>query len=120
MRPGVPTSEAREEANQLTRENAELRKANQKLRAASVLFRGGARRRPVEVTALIDKYRRRFGVELICRTLEVSASAYYRRKTGERSARSVDDERLDSRIRELHRENYECHASPLVVRGPAR
>jgi hypothetical protein len=36
----------------------------------------------------------------------VSASAYYQRKTGERSARHVEDERLLARIRELHEANY--------------
>ena len=41
------------------------------------------------MTAFIDKYRDRFGVELICRTVEVSASAYYQRATGGRSARSL-------------------------------
>jgi putative transposase len=61
------------------------------------------------VTAFIDTYRGRFGVELICRILEVSARAYYRRKTGARSARAVEDGRLTSRIRDLHRENYECY-----------
>ena len=61
------------------------------------------------MTAFIDEYRGRFGVELICRTLEVSASAYYHSKTGPRSERSVEDERLVGLIRELHRENYECY-----------
>ena len=37
------------------------------------------------MSAFIDTYRDRFGVELICRTLEVSASAYYQRATSERS-----------------------------------
>jgi putative transposase len=37
-------------------------------------------------------YRDRFGVEPICETLDVSASAYYQRRTGERSERSVEDE----------------------------
>ena len=54
----------------------------------------------------IDEHRGRFGVEPICRTLDVSASAYYRRATGERSERAVEDERLLGRIRELHAENY--------------
>jgi putative transposase len=61
------------------------------------------------VTAFIDQHRGRFGVEPICRTLDVSASAYYRRKTGERSARSVEDERLTEVIRRVHRANYECY-----------
>ena len=45
------------------------------------------------MSAFIDQQRERFGVEPICRTLDVSASAYYQRKTGERSQRAVEDER---------------------------
>ena len=54
----------------------------------------------------IDEHRGRFGVEPICRILGVSASAYYQRKTGERSERAVEDERLLERVRELHAANY--------------
>lgn len=54
----------------------------------------------------VDAYRGRFGVELICRTLGVSASAYYQRASGARSARAVADQRLLGRIRELHAANY--------------
>jgi len=61
------------------------------------------------VSAFIDKYRGRFGVELICRTLGVSASAYYQRASGERSARRSEDERLTVKIRRLFKENYECY-----------
>jgi putative transposase len=61
------------------------------------------------VSAFIDKYRGHFGVELICRTLGVSASAYYRRASGERSARRSEDERLTVKIRRLFKENYECY-----------
>jgi putative transposase len=61
------------------------------------------------VTAYIDEHRGRFGVEPICRTLGVSASAYYRRANGERSARALEDERLVGRIREVHGKNYEAY-----------
>jgi len=61
------------------------------------------------VSAFIEEYGDRFGVELVCRTLEVSASAYYQRATGERSARSREDERLTGKIRRLFKENYECY-----------
>jgi hypothetical protein len=61
------------------------------------------------VSRFIDQNRGRFGVELICGTLEVSASAYYQRKSGERSARRIEDERLTVRIAEIHRANYECY-----------
>jgi putative transposase len=63
------------------------------------------------VTAYIDAYRGRFGVEPICSVLGVSASAYYHRKTGARSQRAVDDERLLVLIRELHLANYEAYGS---------
>jgi transposase InsO family protein len=61
------------------------------------------------VSRYIDAHRGRFGVEPICLTLGVSASAYYQRKTGERSARAVEDERLLGRIRELHQANYSAY-----------
>jgi transposase len=38
VRPDLPTSEEREEIKQLKRENAELRRANEILKAASVFF----------------------------------------------------------------------------------
>jgi putative transposase len=61
------------------------------------------------VSGYIDQHRERFGVESICRTLGVSASAYYRRATGERSARTVEDERLLAVIRVTHKKNYEAY-----------
>jgi putative transposase len=58
------------------------------------------------VSSYIEEHRERFGVEPICRTLEVSASAYYERRTGRRSQRAIEDERLLERIREVHERNY--------------
>jgi putative transposase len=58
------------------------------------------------VTRYIDEHRGRFGVEPICRTLGVSASAYYQRKSGQRSERQVGDERLLERIEQLQAANY--------------
>jgi putative transposase len=58
------------------------------------------------VSRFIDEHRGRFGVEPICRTLGVSASAYYQRATGQRSNRAVEDERLVGRIRDVHAANY--------------
>ena len=54
----------------------------------------------------VVEHRGRFGVEPICRTLGVSASAYYERASGRRSLRAAEDERLLERIRELHASNY--------------
>jgi putative transposase len=61
------------------------------------------------VSAYIDEHRERFGVEPICEALGVSASAYYQRATGERSARAVEDQRLLGVIRETHQRNYEAY-----------
>ena len=57
----------------------------------------------------VDEHRGRFGVEPICRTLDVSASAYYERAGGRRSERAIEDERLLERIQELHASNYHAY-----------
>jgi len=61
------------------------------------------------VSAFVDQRRGDFGVECICRTLGVSASAYYARLSSARSARVVEDERLTAEIRKLHEKNYEAY-----------
>jgi putative transposase len=63
------------------------------------------------VSVFIEEHRERFGVEPICETLGVSASAYYQRATGQRSARQVEDERLLGVICELHERNYLAYGS---------
>jgi putative transposase len=61
------------------------------------------------VSRFVDEHRGRFGVEPICSTLGVSASAYYQRSTGERSVRAVEDEWLLGRIEAVHAVNYHCY-----------
>jgi putative transposase len=63
------------------------------------------------VSAFVDTHRERFGVEPICRALDVSASAYRQRRTGKRSRRAVEDARLLERIREIHETNYFAYGS---------
>ncbi len=60
------------------------------------------------MSAFVDTERGRFGVEPICQALDVAASAHYQRRSGRRSLRAVEDERLRGRIRELHAAN--CYA----------
>ena len=72
------------------------------------------------MSAFIDQHRERFGVEPICRTLDVSASAYYRRATGERSARELEDERLLAVIRSVHKDNYEAYGQRRVWKALVR
>ena len=61
------------------------------------------------MSRFVDEHRGRFGVEPICRTLGVSASAYYQRAIGQRSARVIADERLLERIEEVHAANYHAY-----------
>jgi len=61
------------------------------------------------VSAFIEERRSDFGVELICRTLGASASAYYERASGRRSARQIEDERLLAEIRTTHAKNYSAY-----------
>ena len=63
------------------------------------------------MSAFIEEHRARFGVEPICETLGVSASAYYERASGRRSARALEDERLLGAISELHERNYLAYGS---------
>jgi putative transposase len=72
------------------------------------------------VNAYVDQHRERFGVEPICRTLGVSASAYYHRASGERSARVVEDERLLGVIGVTHKQNYEAYGYRRMWRALER
>ena len=47
-----------------------------------------------------------FAVELTCRTLGVSRSAHYQRRSGHKSARAIGDERLLEEIRRVHAANF--------------
>lgn len=57
------------------------------------------------MSAFIDKNRERFGVEPICREIEVSASAYRARRSQPPSARVVRDAWLLEQIRRVHEES---------------
>jgi transposase InsO family protein len=54
------------------------------------------------VSAFINEHRVRFGVEPICREIEVSASAYWARKTRPPSLRAQRDEYLLGAIKRVH------------------
>jgi transposase-like protein len=69
------------------------------------VFRPRTRPAPSEVSAFVDGYRERFGVEPICREIEASASAYRARRVRPPSARAVRDEFLLTEIRRVHAES---------------
>lgn len=72
------------------------------------------------MSAFIDEGRDDLGVEPICRTLGVSASAYYHRASGARSPRTIEDERLTALIREIHAANYSAYGYRRTWKALAR
>jgi putative transposase len=72
------------------------------------------------VSAFIQERKADFGVEPICQTLGVSASAYYQRHIGPPSRRAGADERLLAQIRRVHQANYECYGSRRVWKALLR
>ncbi|MCZ6737384.1 MAG: IS3 family transposase [Actinobacteria bacterium] len=87
---GVATAEA-ERIRELERENRELRRANVILKSASGFLRGGARPPTAVMVNYIDAHRSEFGVEPICRVLQVAPSTYYAAKSRLPSARAIRD-----------------------------
>ncbi|MDE0547610.1 IS3 family transposase [Microbacterium sp. C7(2022)] len=103
QRPGV-TTEAAEEIKRLKRENAELRRANEILKAASGFLRGRARPATEAIVAFISDHKDRrdgglrWGVESICAVLtqhgcKVAPSTYYDARGRGSSSRKLLDER---------------------------
>ena len=64
----------------------------------------------------IDAHRERFGVEPICKTLQVAPSTYYAVKHRPRSTRSARDEELKPAICRVHRENFGVYGIEKVWR----
>ena len=104
------TTGERERLKQLRAREPRAAQGERDLEVSERVFREGARRDPAEVSAFIDEQKAAgFTVELCCKTLGVSASAYYQRATGERSDRAVADERLLEQIHVLHAANYHAY-----------
>ena len=75
--PGAPQAE-QDRIKAPEREVKELRRANEILRSASFFCTGGARPRTEEINAHLDQHRDPYGVEPICKVLQVAPSAYCR------------------------------------------
>nr|WP_157533884.1 IS3 family transposase [Microbacterium sp. oral taxon 186] len=111
VKPGL-TTDAAAEITRLQKENAELRKANEILKAASVFFAKGARPPLTEMIRFINEHRDQFGVELICRVLRPAVPGFltsrgYRAAISRAlSARQLRDGLLVPEVARLHAENY--------------
>ncbi|MGI5254434.1 IS3 family transposase [Actinacidiphila glaucinigra] len=122
-RPGTTTEESAE-LKRLKKENAELKRANDILKAAAFFLRGRARPATHTLVAFIDEHRDRFGgVEPICRVLtehdcKIAPSTYYahhKRRTMP-SARTVRDAELKEQISEVFEANYRVYGARKIWR----
>ncbi len=66
------------------------------------------------MSRLIDKERHRFGVEPICRVLQVPVRSYCARRRRPPSRRAREDERLLGRIGRVHAANYGVYGARRV------
>ncbi|WP_159275352.1 IS3 family transposase [Variovorax boronicumulans] len=125
VREGVTTSEA-QRMKELEREVKELRRANEILKLASAFFGPGGARPPAEVLRdFIDKHRDTFGVEPICKVLQVAPSGYRRhaallREPHKRCARAQRDDALMPAIQRVWQANMQVYGADKVWRQLAR
>ncbi|WP_405565114.1 IS3 family transposase [Streptomyces sp. NBC_01180] len=123
VRPGL-TSEESVQVKALKKEVAELKRANDILKAAAKFLRGRARPATPALVAFIDEHRDRFGgVEPICRVLtthdcKIAPSTYYahKKRIGTPSPRTVRDEELKPLIQEAFEANYRVYGARKIWR----
>jgi putative transposase len=68
----------------------------------------------------IDLHKSRFGVEPICRTLQVAPSTYYMATRRPPSARRQRDEELKPQVERVHRENFGVYGMEKIWRQLTR
>ncbi|WNI20441.1 IS3 family transposase [Streptomyces sp. ITFR-16] len=123
QRPGTTTEESAQ-IKAMKKEVAELKRANDILKAAAKFLRGRARPATHTLVAFIDEHRDRFGgVEPICRVLtehgcKIAPSTYYaaKKRAAEPSARRVRDAALKELITEVHEANFRVYGARKVWR----
>ncbi|MCZ8235627.1 MAG: IS3 family transposase [Inhella sp.] len=121
VRDGVTTSEA-QRVKDLEREVRELRKANEILKLASAFFAPGGARPPHQVLkGFVDQHRQQFGVESICRVLQIAPSAYWRHAARQRnpvlcSRRAQRDASLVPQVQRVWQANMKVYGADKVWR----
>ncbi|MEZ5635956.1 MAG: IS3 family transposase [Burkholderiaceae bacterium] len=118
-RDGVSTAE-RERIKALEREVKELRRANDILKTASGFFRPGGARPPTQVLkAYIDQFRDVYGIEPICRVLQIAPSGYrrhaaQRRNPTLRCERAQRDDKLAPNVQRVWHANMQVYGADKV------
>ena len=62
----------------------------------------------------VDAFRDRFGVEPICRVVQLAPSTYWSAKRRPRCARAIRDEELKVEVRRVYEENFSVYGAPKV------
>ncbi|WP_406226040.1 IS3 family transposase [Streptomyces albidoflavus] len=115
------TTAEHDELKQLRKEVAELRRANEILKAASVFFCPGDRPSPDEAEQVIDHLRDNgLGADPVCRVLGLSPSTYFARKKRPKSARRLRDEQLVPVIEQVHAESAGTYGTRRITRALRR
>ncbi|MDH4425328.1 MAG: IS3 family transposase [Acidovorax sp.] len=114
------TSQERDRIKALEREVKELRRANEILKLASAFFGpGGARPQTQVLSGFIDQHRATYGVEPICRVLQIAPSGYRRHAAQKRSpelrcARAKQDAILLPQIHQVWQNNMQVYGADKV------
>ncbi|WP_443053040.1 IS3 family transposase [Streptomyces sp. FXJ1.172] len=115
------TTAEHEELKQLRKEVAELRRANEILKAASAFFAAELDRPRNEADQVIEHLKHKgLGVGFACRVLGLSESAYYARKKRPKSARRLRDEQLMPLIEQVHAESGGTYGVRRITRALRR
>ncbi|MBW0100907.1 IS3 family transposase [Pseudonocardia sp. KRD291] len=119
------TTEESDELRRLKRENAELKRANEILKAASGFLRGRDRPATHALVRFIDQHAarstggRRWGVASICAQLgelgaAIAPSTYYAARAAGPSRAQQRDEELSAEVVRVHAENYGVYGARKV------
>jgi putative transposase len=68
------------------------------------------------MTRYIDQHRDRFGVEPICRVLQVAPSSYYAARSRQPSARASSDAELGPKVLKVFNDNYRVYGARKIWR----
>jgi transposase-like protein len=114
-RPGVRTAEQRR-ITELEARTGNCGARNEILKAAAGFFAAGARPATAQVVTFISAYRKRWGIEPVCKVPQVAPLTYYAALSRQPSARQLNDERLKPQTARVHRDNFDVYGIEKVWR----
>ncbi|MEV7356877.1 IS3 family transposase [Kitasatospora sp. NPDC091276] len=114
------TTAEHDELKELRKENAELRRANEILKAVGVFFCPGDRPSPDEAEEVIDHLRYGFRIDPVCRVLDLSPSTHFAREQRPKSARWLRDEELIALVTAAWEESGRTYGARRITHALVR